>query len=312
MSTVPPDGGLRRPRALFLALAFAIASAVVAVRVIAIAADPSLLNATMDAVKAIMAEGGYTNLLTLIGKAVHRPFLIGIFFYAGAPTLAALIVAGLGGGGGLRRLFGRLLPWGPDGRRANWAWTYVWLGAIYAACIALFIATGAGPSTLLHFGPSLPLAAAGLLIAPFIDEGGTLEELGWRGFLFPLMDRPSGWLAPALMLGVIHWAWHLPREVLTFMQGVDPLIFVSGQSVFLILCLALGVLCTLGVRASGGSALPAIAIHGGTNALSKGLGADAPHWGPIDLRTLVVIFAAVVVIGLYRISRLQFADKPQA
>lgn len=309
---VDHNGGRRRREAtLFVLIAVAICSAVVAVRVAAIVIlDPALATATAEAVKAINAQGWYPNLVSLAGAAFSRPFLIGVFFYAGAPTLAAVFLAARIGGVGA--LLARLRPWGPGAARKGWYWTYVALAGVYAAGIGFYLLAIGNSHSLLRFGSSPALAALGLLVAPFIDEGGTLEELGWRGYLFPRLDQGQGWLGPALLVGAIHWAWHLPREVLTFIQGVDPLVFLSNQSVFAALCLALGVLCGLSVKASGGSALPAILIHGGTNAWSKGLdwGNAAAIWRSVDIRTAVVIVLAFVVLAIYATGKLRFGSEP--
>jgi membrane protease YdiL (CAAX protease family) len=36
------------------------------------------------------------------------------------------------------------------------------------------------------------------------------EEIGWMGFAFPRMRRPANSLAPAILLGLLWGAWHIP------------------------------------------------------------------------------------------------------
>jgi membrane protease YdiL (CAAX protease family) len=39
---------------------------------------------------------------------------------------------------------------------------------------------------------------------------GFFEEIGWMGYAFPRMRRPGNPLAPAILLGLLWSAWHIP------------------------------------------------------------------------------------------------------
>jgi membrane protease YdiL (CAAX protease family) len=39
---------------------------------------------------------------------------------------------------------------------------------------------------------------------------GFFEEIGWMGYAFPKMRRPTNALAPAILLGLLWSAWHIP------------------------------------------------------------------------------------------------------
>jgi uncharacterized protein len=39
---------------------------------------------------------------------------------------------------------------------------------------------------------------------------GFFEEIGWMGYAFPKMHRPDNALAPAILLGLLWGAWHIP------------------------------------------------------------------------------------------------------
>jgi membrane protease YdiL (CAAX protease family) len=39
---------------------------------------------------------------------------------------------------------------------------------------------------------------------------GFFEEIGWMGYAFPRMRRPDNALAPAILLGLLWGAWHIP------------------------------------------------------------------------------------------------------
>ena len=136
-----------------------------------------------------------------------------------------------------------------------------------------------------------------ILIGVFIDEGGTLEELGWRGFVLPiLIDRLRNPLRASILLGFLWWAWHLPREIPVVLGGGLGSIFIENQVIFLVLCLSLSVVITLFYNKTGGSVWPAILIHGGTNVVSKSISGPVNRLLEFDLRTLILFLIAVFII----------------
>lgn len=289
---------VRRPLATYYGLTLAIASLVVLQAVVRMAYDPGVADALTNLGARIHATGGYANLLTISAETLRFPGLSGIFVFAAAPTLAALWVAWRGGGGGLRRLLSRLMPVGPDGSRGRAIGLYAGVLAVYACGFAAYDFV-AGPDVdpfdrLRHFGMGL---AGGALFGALVDEGGTLEELGWRGFAWPLLQdalrRP---LVAAGALGALHWAWHLPREVITLMGGAPLDQFLVSQGIFLVLCVALAIVAGYCVNVAGGSVWPAVLVHGGSNVWSKATGEfAAPSFGMLDLRTLLLILLATIV-----------------
>ena len=56
------------------------------------------------------------------------------------------------------------------------------------------------------------LQVAGTLLVTLVIVG-LFEELGWRGFLLPRLQRNRGALLAALMVGVVWLPWHLPELV---------------------------------------------------------------------------------------------------
>jgi uncharacterized protein len=289
-----------RPLLAFYLIALAIASAVIAFTVLRYITDPASAGAIPALVQAVDATGQHMHIGTIGVEAMKTPMLFGIFIFAAAPTIAALIVAALGGGGGLRLLLSRLKPIGPEGRLRPAILLYAGLLAVYAAGFAVYNFV-AGPGVTI--GNNLAIlggsVAVGALYALFLDEGGTLEELGWRGFAWPILMQRHAPLLAAVILGILHWAWHLPREVLSIMGGIALPLWALYQFVFLILCIALAIVCGFAVNRTGGSVWPAIFVHGGTNVWSKALGEHAaPSFGVIDLRTLLVVFIAILLVAV--------------
>lgn len=67
------------------------------------------------------------------------------------------------------------------------------------------------------FGIEEPISILYMFLnLPLFIIGGGLEELGWRGYLQPRLEKTSGYLASVLIVGFIWSIWHLP---LWFIEG---------------------------------------------------------------------------------------------
>jgi uncharacterized protein len=147
------------------------------------------------------------------------------------PLIAAVIVALLARGlRELRALLGQLLRW-----RVHPVWYVIALlgpCVLAAAAAALTVATGAPAPKLEAYTDWLGIGAA--LLSTIIIVG-LFEEVGWRGFALPRLQRGLDALWAALVLGVIWAAWHLP-ELISDPGQRPPLQFfpwIVAQSVIL-------------------------------------------------------------------------------
>lgn len=101
--------------------------------------------------------------------------------------------------------------------------------------------------------------------------GGGLEEIGWRGFLQPLLERRLSFLAAAIIQSIIWSIWHLPLWLVPdSMQGSYNFI------AFALYCITFG--CTLA------------AIHRLTRSI----------WASV----LVHVWGSLVLGGMYTVSTL--------
>lgn len=299
-----PQTFLQRHRlAGFYVLALAIVCGVMAVALVTGAA------AVIPALFAFLeAEEAYPNAVSIARFSLGEPAGWLILVFAAAPTIAALVVcAATGGRDGLKRLLARLKPWRTAADRAAGlrAWAVLLAAGVLGTLAYLYVALAvappqAGARVLVVLGTA-PLAVAGaLLVGPFLDEGGLLEELGWRGFALPeLVAGGHGALPAALTVGALWWAWHLPREVATVLSGAPLPIFAVQQGLFLLLCLAMSVVIMPFWIRTGGSAMVGVFVHGLTNVWSKALGAPMYDLTGTDVRTWIVVGAAVVVLAVY-------------
>lgn len=146
------------------------------------------------------------------------------------PGLAAVLVAFLAGGrAGLSGLLRQLGRW-----RVNPAWYGVALGvpvAVTALALGAAVVAGAPVPT---WEPSDVLQIAGSLAVTIVIVG-IFEEVGWRGFLLPRLQRGRSALAAALIVGLVWLPWHFPEFVSD--PGQRPLapfaIYVFALSVLL-------------------------------------------------------------------------------
>jgi uncharacterized protein len=148
------------------------------------------------------------------------------------PALAAAITAFLAGGKAeLLQLLRQLARWRVAGR-----W---YVAAAGLPCLLVTLATGltvSGGAPAPELGPNPGWFMLLGTFALTLVTVGLFEELGWRGYALPLLQRDRPALSAALLLGLVWAAWHLP-ELLSDPTGQRPpipfLLMVLAQSVLL-------------------------------------------------------------------------------
>ena len=181
--------------------------------------------------------------------AVAPPGIVGqLAFYVAVygPTLSALLLTGLlGGGGGLKKLLGGAVRWRVG---ARW-YLVVLVGLPLSWVVASLLGAAFGEGTAGF------ASMEGLLLLPvllFTDPGPIGEEIGWRGFALPGLLERAGALTASVALGVVWAVWHLPAFVLPgFPQSDGPFLLFTAALV------AQSVLMTWIYRGTGGSSWPA-------------------------------------------------------
>ena len=176
------------------------------------------------------------------------------------PTLSAFVVTGaVEGKEGLRRLLRRILLW-----RAGPGWYVFVLAGIPAI---LLLSAAAVPGALASFRVSAVPSALFLYAVAgpfFLFAGGPLfEEIGWRGFALPRLQRRYGPMIGSIVLGVLWALWHLP---LFFIPGWDtPHDSPIDIALFVVLAVGISFTFTWVFNNTDGSVLLAVLAHGSLN-----------------------------------------------
>ena len=177
--------------------------------------------------------------------------------------------------------------------------------AIGSGAVAAFLG---GPIDFGAFSPPVLALAFGIVLGTFV--GGGQEEIGWRGFAQPELQKRYGALVAAVVIGIIWGAWHLPLFVdPTAPHSQWPL---ASQAAYFVGITGFSVLLAWVYNGSGGSILLVMVMHGSENALGALVPLDAelvivdgvPDWGALVSLTLshvaltwVFALAVVAVVG---------------
>lgn len=136
----------------------------------------------------------------------HPFFQALLLLSATGPALAAIIVTtALDGKPGTTRLLERLVHW-----RVGAVWLMV---AVLAPALLLLAgkmvtqALGLAITTESHGSTIVGMALGTLVMSVFSN---TWEEVGWRGFALPRLQKNYNALVATLVVGVLWGLWHLP------------------------------------------------------------------------------------------------------
>lgn len=240
------------------------------------------------------------------------PYAAPFFFFPFAPTAAALIVTATSRGKavvlGLLSLYRPLcgnLGW-RDGLRV-YGVLLLSMAALVAVSMLWDSLANGGQRTeqmVQRWGLADPsLFVVGWLMALLTNQGGLLEELGWRGYAWPVLvrklQRP---LVAAVVLGTAWALWHLPREIVPILTGqFEAGRFVLEQALFIVSCISMTIVALAFVNYAGGSVWPAIMVHGTLNYLYLGFETGRAGvrsgftWEPVALWVLSGLVTLLVV-----------------
>lgn len=208
------------------------------------------------------------------------------------PSFVGLVLTGmLGGRQALKALLRAALRW-----RVHPGW--------YLSAFLLPLSLAA-PALLLHLAAGGQLnwqalpgpAMVGLLFVQILLMGGPLnEELGWRGFALPQLQRSYNALLSSLAIGIVWGLWHLPL-FWAHVPGYEVLPFHW----YLVNTVALSVIFTWVFNSTSGSVLLVILFHATfntTNWLLLSLLTERAQYGAY-IYVLTVVASAVLLVWRY-------------
>lgn len=173
------------------------------------------------------------------------------------PMLAAIIVTAIQSGtAGVRTLFGQLKRW-----RVSPIWyAMALIGIPIIGLAAAGIHTVLGGTLAMESIPEIVVVLPFQFVFVALVGGGLDEEMGWRGFALPRLQRRYDPIAANLLLGVLWTCWHLPL----FFVGSD--VFArSPFALYLLEMTALSFVLGWIYNSTGGSLLFAVLAHTAQN-----------------------------------------------
>jgi membrane protease YdiL (CAAX protease family) len=166
------------------------------------------------------------------------------------PTIAAIVVIGrLRGRDGLNLLKTRIM------KRSGIKLYIVALSPLIILAITLMVESLLGTFNLGQFITDNNLTTAGSIIIFILPSicYGIFEEIGWRGFLLPKLQKKYSALVATLILTVVWYFWHTPAFFYRYELAFIPLMFP------LMLCGS--IMFTFLFNESKGSVLTVIVFH---------------------------------------------------
>ena len=121
-----------------------------------------------------------------------------------APAISAFTVLAISGGHKAVRAYLR--------RLVHFRFAWYWYVAVLVGLPLLKLLASALIGTTGQPGIASPTMSVGtfLVSALLVATQGPVEELGWRGFALPLLQRRFNGIVASLILGVLWSLWHVP------------------------------------------------------------------------------------------------------
>jgi uncharacterized protein len=222
------------------------------------------------------------------------------------PTLSAFIMTGATEGkDGVRRLLRRIVLW-----RVGFGWYLFVLLGIPAIVV---LSTVVLPGALSSFDAAAVSTTLFLYVVAgpvFLFIGGPVfEEIGWRGFALPRLQRLYGPLVGTLVLGALWGLWHLPLFLIPSWD--TPHGSLLDVALFVVLAMSIALVITWVFNNTKQSVLLAILAHGSINSAAVSMYALFPADAVTGGITNVAIgfgLAALVVVVLTR-GRLGYREE---
>ncbi len=226
------------------------------------------------------------------------------------PTLSAFIMtATTEGREGMRRLLGRLVLW-----RVGFRWyLFALIGVPLIMLLGTMVYSMSLPNLGALGGPSYLLSYLASFAFVTVLGGPLLEEIGWRGFALPRMERLQGPLLASVILGVIWALWHLPEFLVPTWAASSGGGGIVGIASFTLTVITMTIVISWVFNNTRASVPLAILVHSSIDTFTIPLAAIFPAWAIASAFPLMIGFGvvAVVLIALTR-GRLDYGRLAEA
>ncbi|MET0992990.1 MAG: CPBP family intramembrane glutamic endopeptidase, partial [Mycobacterium sp.] len=176
-----------------------------------------------------------------------------------------------------------------------------------AAAAALAVATGA---PMQRSGAYTDVGAIGYTFLSTLIIVGLFEEVGWRGFALPRLQRRLDAIWAALVLGVLWALWHLPELISDPTRQRPPLQFV-------VWALALSVIFTWLYNSTNGSLPIVIICHAAIDTAGRYMlpefsngGYQVVWWFMVGLYVVIAVIVVLVAGPRQLVTRIPRASVP--
>jgi len=261
----------------------------------------------------------WTYLLTFVGQGIHHfvvqrlsagtppgtslgesPvtawFPYGFYVTNVGPSLVGLLMTlALYGWAGAGRLIARLAPWSV-GR----SWPVLAAGLflpLAGVLVSLMLAGEAQPKRWELSSYVYAAVVSGGLLGP-----GICEELGWRGFALPHLQRRYSALTSSLVVGVAWALWHWPNYFI--MSQPHP---YWAFAALIPMGMAASIIYTWVYNSTGGNLFAVVVLHGATVSAPKP--SEAPGGAAAVIGPLFYVVIAVVLVWKYGAANLSRRER---
>lgn len=246
-------------------------------------------------------------MLPLVASAqgwLQAPIPFALHYLAAfGPMLAALTMTwATGGAAGLKELWGRVTKWRVGLTGAAFAILSPVVLFVLAAIVVRALG-GEWPDLQrlgeVNYLPNLGIGALVLWLATY----GFGEEIGWRGFALPRLQKSRSALSATLILGVMWIVWHMPAF---FYLDTYVALGLAAFPLFALGVMTGAIVLTWLYNTTGGSVLMVAVWHGVFDFLSASKAND----GTIAaLMSAAIMVWAVVIVIVFKPANLARHEK---